>query len=67
MDTLDKFESLKYIVLNNPVCMNCVRGNLEEVRMAAGLYQLIKDILTDKKVHFDMEELDQKIKHAVYF
>jgi len=44
---MDKLNSIQYIVNHNPVCEDCARGNLDQVRKAAGLYQALKDILAD--------------------
>jgi len=45
---MDKYDAIAYIINNNPVCEDCVRADLEQVRIAAGLYQLLKEIISVK-------------------
>ncbi len=64
---MDKLAAINYLANNNPVCNDCARGNLEQIRKAAGLYQVVKDImLGDKKFH-SQEDLDMKIKQSTTF
>ncbi len=64
---MDKLSALKYLTTNQPICDNCLRGNLEQVRMAAGLYQLVKDIMADKQETFSKEDIDAKITEVTSF
>ncbi len=64
---MDKLSALKYLTTNQPICDNCFRGNLEQVRMAAGLYQLVKDIMAAKQETFNQEDLDAKITEVTSF
>ncbi len=61
MDMMDKYAAIQYIVSNNPVCNDCSRANLEHIRIAAGLYQLLKDIVSDNKESYSGEELTKLI------
>ena len=67
METMDKLSALNYITQNKPVCDNCLRGNLEQIRMAAGLYQLVKDIVGGNQDIFLQKDIDVKIKLATTF
>jgi hypothetical protein len=67
MESMDKLTALSYLTANQPICDNCLRGNLEQVRMAAGLYQLVKDIMTAKQETFSQEDLDTKIREVTTF
>jgi hypothetical protein len=67
MNPLDKYQSIVYIVEHHPVCDDCSRGNLNEIRKAAGMYQSVKDILNDTREHFKKEELDELIRKAAGF
>ena len=64
---IDKLEALQYIVKSNPVCDNCIRGNLKEIRIAAGLYQLVKDISSGDQEHFSQAELDNLVQRSTQF
>ena len=67
MEKMDKHTALVYIVRNNPVCTDCARGNLEQIRLAAGLYQLVKDVISSDKNLYDQQELDTKVLKATTF
>ena len=67
MEKMDIHTSLVYIVKNNPVCTDCARGNLEQIRLAAGLYQLVKDVISSDKNLYDQQELDSKVLKATTF
>ncbi|MBC8488411.1 MAG: hypothetical protein H8D45_20480 [Bacteroidetes bacterium] len=67
MEKMDKLAALSYLAINNPVCENCVRGNMEEIRIAAGLYQLVKDIVLGDKETFKQKELETMIRDATTF
>ncbi len=64
---MEKHSALIYVVENNPVCDNCARGNLDDIRASAGLYQLLKDIISNKKKSFSLEELETMVKQATSF
>jgi len=64
---MDKLNSIQYIVNHNPVCEDCARGNLDQVRKAAGLYQAVKDILAGDKINYTEEELDELIRQATAY
>ena len=64
---MDKLAALKYITSHNPVCTDCARGNLEQVRKAAGLYQLVKDIIAGQQDSFSPQDLDAHITEATTF
>ena len=67
MKTLDTFQSIIYLVEHNPVCGDCARGNLEELRKSAGLYQVIKDMVASGRESYSIEELDAEIQKATTF
>ncbi len=67
MESMDKLSALKYLTTKQPICDNCLRGNLEQVRMAAGLYQLVKDIMAAKQEIFSQEDMDAKITEVTTF
>jgi len=67
MESMDKLSAISYIANSNPVCANCLRGNLEQIRMAAGLYQLVKDIVSENQATFSQEYLDGKIAQISLF
>jgi len=67
MKKLNKLSALKFITKQNPVCDDCSRGDLEQVRKAAGLYQLIKDVMVEDKNSYNEEELNLKITQATTF
>ncbi|MBC8486642.1 MAG: hypothetical protein H8D45_11450 [Bacteroidetes bacterium] len=64
---MDKLTALAYLVNNNPVCNDCARGNLEQIRLAAGLYQLVKDVLSSDNKLYEQQELDTKVLQATTF
>lgn len=64
---MEKHSALIYVIENNPVCDNCARGNLDDIRASAGLYQLLKDIISSKKESYNHEELETMVKHATSF
>jgi len=67
MESMDKLSTLKYLTTNQPICDNCLRGNLEQVRMAAGLYQLVKDMIAAEQEAFSQEDIDAKITEVTSF
>ena len=67
MDKLDKLMALKYLANNNPLCDNCARADLEEIRIAAGLYGVVREMLNSPEVSFTTEAIDEKIRKATAF
>jgi len=67
MNKMDKLDSINYLVNNNPVCSDCARGNLKQIRIAAGLYQVVKDILKEESIFHSQDDLDRKIKQSTTF
>ena len=67
MEEMDKLAALSFLAKNNPVCDNCARGNLEEIRISAGLYQVVKDIVLGDKESFKWIELEGMIRQATAF
>jgi hypothetical protein len=67
MDSLDKLTALEYIVMNNNLCTACNRADINEIRIAAGLYLELADIILSDKKSFTVEELDGRIKKAGSF
>jgi hypothetical protein len=67
MEMMDKYAAIHYIISNNPVCVDCARGNLEHLRMAAGLYQLLKDIASGNKGTYTIDELAGLIARAISY
>ena len=67
MDQFDKLSALTYLVSNNPLCDNCERANLEEIRIAAGLYHVVRQILESPAEHISQEQVDIKIAKATTF
>jgi len=67
MENMDKLYAIRYITKSKPICDNCLRGDLDQVRKAAGLYQLVKDIIAGKQESFNQAELDLKITKATIF
>ncbi len=67
MEEMDKLAALNYLTINNPICIDCARGSLEQIRLAAGLYQLVKDIVADKQDTYTQQELNAKIIEATTF
>lgn len=64
---MDKLSALKYITKHNPVCDDCARGDLNQIRKAAGLYQLVKELTTSDQESFGQDELDKWIGQATAF
>ena len=62
-----KLEALQYLVTNNPLCDNCARADLEEIRIAAGLYAVVRELLADTSTVFSKEDLDNRIRVASSF
>jgi len=54
-------------VEHNPICGDCARGNLNELRKSAGLYQVIKDMVASGRDSYTVEELEGWIQKAVAF
>ena len=67
MENMDKLSAIRYLTNSKPICDNCLRGDLNQVRKAAGLYQLVKDIIAGKQEFFSHTELDLKITKATIF
>ncbi len=67
METMDKNAAMHYIVSNNPVCTDCARGNLQHLRMAAGLYQVLKEIVSDEKEIYTFEDLNELVLRATRY
>ena len=67
MKTFDKLDALHYLANNNPLCDNCLRADLEEIRIAAGLYRLVREIVNAPQDKFTMEYLDDRISAATTF
>lgn len=67
MNKMDKLASISYLVNNNPVYADCARGNLEQIRIAAGLYQVVKDLMLENKIFHSQEDLDNKIRQSTTF
>jgi len=67
MNKMDKLATISYLVNNNPVCNDCARGNLEQIRKAAGLYQMVKEIILGDKMFHSQEDLEEKIKQITTF
>jgi hypothetical protein len=67
MDKLDKLAALEYIVKNNNLCDNCNRANINEIRIAAGLYLELVDIINSPEKSFSMDDLTGRITKAVSF
>ncbi len=67
MKEFDKLSALDYLVRNNPLCDNCARADLEEIRIAAGLYGLVRDMVGSDRNDYSREELDEKIRKATAF
>ena len=67
MEQLSKLSALNYLVTNNPLCDNCVRADLEEIRIAAGLYHAIRELLESSDEHYTREQIDRKIAKATTF
>lgn len=67
MEKMDKLSAISYLTNNKPVCDNCLRGNLEEIRIAVGLYQSVKDIVAGNQDVFSQIELDAMVNNATSF
>lgn len=67
MEKFDKIQALRYLTTNNPLCDNCARADLEELRIAAGLYQLVLEIVDSRDTEFPRDYLDRKISLATTF
>jgi hypothetical protein len=67
MDKLDKLAALEYIVRNNNLCQSCNRANINEIRIAAGLYLELVDIINSPEKSFSMDDLTGRIKKAGSF
>lgn len=67
MERLNKISALTYLVANNPLCDNCVRADLEEIRIAAGLYHLVRELVESPDEHYTREQIDRKISNATAF
>ncbi len=67
MNKMDKLASINYLVNNNPVCIDCARGNLEQMRKAAGLYQVVKDLVSEDNIFHNKENLDKRIRQSTTF
>lgn len=67
MKTYDKLGALQYLVSNNPLCDNCARADLEEIRIAAGLYGVVREIINAPQDIYATEYLDDRIRAATTF
>ena len=67
MQEFDKLTALDYLVKNNPLCENCARADLEEIRIAAGLYGVIRELIGSGRNSFSRDEIDGKIRRATSF
>jgi len=67
MEELDRLSALQYLIKNNPLCDNCVRADLEEIRIAAGLYGVVMNLLNDSRDTFSREYIDKLISTATAF
>jgi len=67
MDSLDKMAALEYIVKNNNLCNACNRADINEIRVAAGLYLELADIILKSEKSFTIEDLSNRIKKASSF
>jgi hypothetical protein len=64
MDQLDKLTALEYIVKNNNLCNACNRANINELRIAAGLYLELADIILSNEKSFWLRSLNYRIYFA---
>jgi hypothetical protein len=67
MEHLDKLTALGYIIKNNNLCTACNRANINEIRIAAGLYIELADIILSNEKSFTIEDLANRIKKAGVF
>jgi hypothetical protein len=67
MEKLDKLAAIEYIVKNNNLCDSCNRANINEIRIAAGLYLELADIIISPEKSFSMDELTGRITKASSF
>jgi hypothetical protein len=67
MHKLDKLAALEYIVKNNTLCESCNRANINEIRIAAGLYLEMADIINSPEKSFTLDDLTGRIKKAGSF
>jgi ankyrin repeat protein len=67
MDSLDKLTALEYIVKNNNLCNACNRADINEIRVAAGLYLELADIILSNEKSFTIDDLAKRIKKAGAF
>ena len=67
MKGFDRYSALEYLVSHNPLCENCVRADLEEIRIAAGLYSVVRELVGSGRNDYSREELDERIRIATLF
>jgi hypothetical protein len=67
MEHLEKLNALEYIIKNNNLCTACNRANIDEIRIAAGLYLELADIILSKDTSFTIKDLANRIKKAGVF
>lgn len=64
MDSLDILTALEYMVKNNKLCNACNRADINEIRIAAGLYLELADIILSNEKSFRIDDLAKRIKKA---
>jgi hypothetical protein len=67
MEHLEKLNALEYIIKNNHLCTACNRANIYEIRIAAGLYLELADIILGNEKTYTIDELAERIKKAGAF
>ena len=67
MEQLDKLAALEYIVKNSTLCETCNRANINEIRIAAGLYIEMADIIMGNEKSFTLDILKERINQAGTF
>ena len=67
MEHLEKLNALEYIIKNNNLCTACNRANINEIRIAAGLYVELAEIIMGNEKTYTMDELAERIKKAGAF
>ena len=67
MEHLEKMNALEYIIKNNNLCTACNRANINEIRIAAGLYLELAEIILGNEKTYTIEELAERIKKAGAF
>jgi len=67
MEHLEKLNALEYIIKNNNLCTACNRANINEIRIAAGLYLELAEIILSNEKSFTVENLNNRINIATSF